>query len=132
MNPRRKVLIMDDDPVVQQLLRKLVENRGAEATVAANGQEINEILVNSAMDFDLFLLDLILPNITGWDILQTLRDRPQLKNRPIIVLTGAVLSDKEREKMLRQVNVVMEKKNFTLRAFDQVLDDWLSDASGPA
>ncbi|MBI3987076.1 MAG: response regulator [Lentisphaerae bacterium] len=132
MNPRRKVLIMDDDPVVQQLLRKLVESRGAEAVVAANGQEINAILVNGALDYDLFLLDLILPSITGWDILQTLRDKPQTKGKPIIVLTGAVLSGKEREKMLRQVNAVIEKKDFTMREFDRLLDEWLSDAAGEA
>ncbi|MBI2438274.1 MAG: response regulator [Lentisphaerae bacterium] len=122
--PGKKVLVVDDSEVIQQLIAKLAEKHGASVTAAASARDVTEILAEKACRFDLFVLDLILPEITGWEILETLRTKPETKDTPIVIFAGP-LSSQEREKILQKANAVIEKSNFTLRNIDKVLDQWL-------
>lgn len=120
----KKVLVVDDSEVIQQLITKLVEKHGASVTAVASARDVTGILAEKACRFDLFVLDLILPETTGWEILDTLRARPDTKDTPIVILTGP-LSPKEKENMLQKANAVIEKSKFTLTDFNKVLNQWL-------
>lgn len=121
----KKVLIVEDDPVIQQLIKKLVGMREAAVTIVGSGQEAKRILTEQNGRYDLIFLDLILPEVTGWDILEALTSRPATKDTPIIILTGAILSEKEKEKILRKASAIVEKSKFTLKVFNALLDRWL-------
>ena len=120
----KKVLVVDNNEVIQQLITKLAEKYGASVTAAASARDVTRILAEKACRFDLFILELILPEITGWEILGTLRARPETKDTPIVVLTGP-LSSQEKEKILQKANAVIEKNKFTLTDFNKVLNQWL-------
>jgi CheY-like chemotaxis protein len=121
---KKQVFIFDDDEVVQQLIIKLCERKGIKAQAAATVSEINRAL-QKITDADLFFIDLLLPGITGWDILKLIKDNPATRNKPVIVVTGAILSPHEKEKILQQVDVVLEKKNFSVSLLENVITEWL-------
>ena len=81
---KKKILVVDDDPQIRESLRKVLRAEGYEVALAANGQE--GIGKFNAERFDLLLLDLNLPDNSGWDIFGTLTSlNPFL---PIIIITG--------------------------------------------
>ncbi len=121
----KKVLVVEDDEPVRRLIKKLVEMRHATVTIIGSGKEANLLLTEQHNRYDLVFLDLILPEVTGWDILETLRSRPETKDASIISFTGANLSEKEKEKMLQKASAIIEKSEFTLKTFDALLYPWL-------
>lgn len=121
----KKVLIIEDDASIQQLIKKLVEMREASVTIVGSGEEANLILKKQNKRYDLVFLDLILPEVTGWDVLKTLKSRPETRDTPIVIFTGAILSEKERATMLQKVSAIIEKSTFTLAGFEAILDRWL-------
>lgn len=81
---KKKILVVDDDPQIRESLRKVLRAEGYEVALAADGQA--GIGRFNAERFDLLLLDLNLPDNSGWDIFGTLTSlNPFL---PIIIITG--------------------------------------------
>ncbi len=124
LKPGKNILVVDDSEVIQQLIIKLAEQYGASVTAVASARDVTRILAEKSCRFDLFIIDLILPEITGWEIIGTLRARPETKNTPIVILTGSLLPN-EKEKILQKANAVIEKSKFTITDFNQVLNQWL-------
>lgn len=88
---KKRVLIIEDDPAEQYALKKLVTETGYEALTAADGENGLKMINNRKPD--LVLLDIILPKINGFDILELTKKSPETKQIPIIVLTN--LNDDE-------------------------------------
>ena len=126
MNNGKRILLVEDDHVIQKLITKLCARRGVQVTVADNHNDINQAL-EKATDFSMFFIDLILPEITGWEVLQKIKSNPALNNKPTIVLTGAILSQHEKDKILKQASAVIEKKSFSLPLFDEILTKILAE-----
>ncbi len=92
--PRRKrLLIVEDNPAEQLSIRELLGYDDIDVTVAATGAEALEIVQNEA--FDCVVLDLRLPDMTGFDILERIRDIPDVSDLPVVVFTGKELSPEE-------------------------------------
>jgi len=81
---KKKILVLDDDPQIRESLRKVLRAEGYEVALAATGKEGVEKF--SAERFDLLLLDLNLPDNSGWDIFGTLTSLNPFV--PIIIITG--------------------------------------------
>jgi len=79
-----KILLIDDDPAIRQLLNRLLTEEGYIVVSAANGFEAIE-MANSTQ-FDLVLLDLNMPMLDGWDTFQELSKKNPLM--PFIVITA--------------------------------------------
>lgn len=77
------VLIIDDDPIIRELLTEYLGKNDLRVTAGVSGQEMFEILDHQAVD--LVLLDLKLPGEDGMQLARSLRERATL---PIILLTG--------------------------------------------
>jgi len=81
---RIKVLVVDDEPNVSKTLTLLLEARGYAVDVAETG----EIAFQKALDRpDIILLDLVLPDISGFDVCRRLREQKATKDIPIIILS---------------------------------------------
>ena len=80
------ILIVDDDPTQRRLLETLIGRFGYEAVSAAGGQQAADLLLAPQSRIDLVLLDLVMPDIGGLDVLE--RIRPQRPHLPVIVLTA--------------------------------------------
>ncbi len=92
----KKVLIVEDDARNVYALVKALEKEGMQATVAGNGYRCMEILQNNA-NFDLILMDIMMPLMDGFEAIKAIRDNPALRDMPIIALTAkAMKSDRDR------------------------------------
>ncbi|HEX7652409.1 MAG TPA: response regulator [Verrucomicrobiae bacterium] len=81
---KKKILLVDDDPAIRQILVRLLEEENYLAIPAANGDEA--LALAEAMKFDVVLLDLNMPVKNGWETFQELTDKNPLL--PIIVITA--------------------------------------------
>lgn len=83
------VLIVEDDPSIAMLMRTYLARRGFSVRVVGDGQEALQVLDEKPMPH-LVLLDVNLPNITGFDILAYIRDSSELKSLSAIMVTAQV------------------------------------------
>lgn len=81
------VLVVDDDAVVRETLSRFLTAAGYTVRVVANGREALDLLGASALP-DLLVLDLMMPEMTGLELIPTLHSNPEWASLPIIVLTG--------------------------------------------
>jgi PleD family two-component response regulator len=81
------ILVIDDDPLLGQALQTVLEREGYRVTLCATGTEGLHRLVDGEQ-FDLLLLDVILPGMDGWGVLARLRAAPVTAQIPIIMLTA--------------------------------------------
>lgn len=122
---QKKVLIVEDEKPVQQLITALVENYNAAVTAVNSGREARAVLADQSNHYDLAIIDLILPEITGWEVLEAIKSSPPNKDTPIIIFTAAELSEKELEKMLQKADAVVEKSRFNCADFNKIIERWL-------
>jgi HAMP domain-containing protein/CheY-like chemotaxis protein/putative methionine-R-sulfoxide reductase with GAF domain len=92
--PRRKrLLIVEDNPGEQLSIRELLGHDDIDVSIAATGEEALKLVANGA--FDCVVLDLRLPDMSGFDILERMRDNPAVNDLPVVVFTGKELSPDE-------------------------------------
>jgi CheY-like chemotaxis protein/signal transduction histidine kinase len=105
--PRRKrLLVVEDNPAEQLSVRELLGHDDVDLTVASTGEEA--LAVANEQPFDCMVLDLRLPDMTGFEVLERLRDTPSLTELPVVVFTGKELTSEEdaRLRMLARSVVV--------------------------
>jgi signal transduction histidine kinase/CheY-like chemotaxis protein len=94
----REILVVDDDVDDLRLTQKMIENGGNFlVTTAENGKDALEILTNSVPD--MIILDLFMPGLNGFDLLEILRADPRLNHIPILILTGADLTAEQQTQL---------------------------------
>ena len=94
VSARPKVLVVDDEPNIVLAIEFLMQHEGFEVRTAADGLQAIEI----AMDFlpDIILLDVMMPNLDGFDTAARMRNMPALTDTKIIFLTAkGTQKDKE-------------------------------------
>jgi signal transduction histidine kinase/DNA-binding response OmpR family regulator len=83
--PRRSVLVVDDDEGVRRLLVYELQPLGVEVLEAADGKAALEIA--AAQVPDVILLDVLMPGVDGWATLRALKERPETRNIPVVILS---------------------------------------------
>ncbi len=82
-----RILIVDDDILVLEALQELMSSSGYEVRTATRGQEALEILDRER--FDLLILDVVMPKMTGFDVCREVRKRKdEMRDAKIIMLTA--------------------------------------------
>ena len=84
--PNAKLLAVDDDPMNRDMLSRRLEKLGYEVTDAANGREALQKLKD--VNFDLVLLDILMPDLDGFQTLEFMKADPRLRHVPVIMLTA--------------------------------------------
>ncbi len=90
----KKILLVDDDALVLELYRKKLAQGGFEVLTAGDGLEAVKLLGTCTPDF--VVLDLMMPKLSGADVLKFIRSKPALAKVPVAVLTNAFMSDQAR------------------------------------
>lgn len=80
-----KILVVDDDPAIRKVFRRALEMAGYQVLEAGDGKSAVALMAEGP---DLVLQDLILPDITGYDLVVKLRARSEEKPVPILALSG--------------------------------------------
>ena len=93
-----KILLVDDDPLMVRMYEKKLTNDGFSVTTAGNGKEALEKL-NVEIP-DLMLLDIMMPDINGLEVLTRVKAATKTKNLPVIMLTNVGGGDEDAEKGL--------------------------------
>jgi CheY-like chemotaxis protein len=82
----KSILIVEDEKVIRKLLRLQLSQSGYQVTEAEDG--VQAILKLGKGNFDLILLDIMMPNKDGWELIKEVRLSPKTKDIPVIVLTA--------------------------------------------
>jgi signal transduction histidine kinase/CheY-like chemotaxis protein len=105
------VLIVEDEPDIQELFQRTIERQGWTAEVAENGRVGLEKLNNNTPD--IILLDLMMPEVDGLEFLSTMRQNPEWKSLPVIAITAKTLTESDKRQLNDQAQRVLEKGNYS-------------------
>jgi CheY-like chemotaxis protein len=81
-----RILVVEDEPLIRELIVDFLTGEGLEATSASNGREAIEIAVRERPD--LILLDMMLPLLDGTEVVRELRKRPRTRSIRIIAMSA--------------------------------------------
>lgn len=112
--PTRNVLIVEDDFNTLEMNARIVQSHslGNHVLKAQNGHDAIKILSQETVD--LILLDLHMPQMDGFAVLEYLRDHEELRKIPVVVVTGVELTTSEIERLNRGVITILEKGLYSL------------------
>lgn len=115
----KHLLVVEDEEKARQAIRKLFAHKDINITEAASGQEALEQL--NLMSFDCVILDLSLGDMTGFDLLRTLRDSDSIQTPPVIVYTGKELTREEHKELSEYAEgIVIKGASSPERLLDEV------------
>ena len=114
------VLVVDDDPSIRESVQRLLRTYGYSPLTAADLDEAAQVIRESPVDA--LILDVRLgAGGTGLDLLRAVRDRPEFASAPILILTGAVLSEAE-EALITRMRAYLFQKPEGFHTLLQFLD----------
>jgi len=105
-NPQT-VLVVEDDPQMREMLRRTLEKEGWHVVEAANGKVGLEQLAGHSPA--LILLDLMMPEMDGFEFMQALRQRADSQRVPVFVITAKDLTEDDRRRLNGEVTRILEK-----------------------
>ena len=98
------VLVIDDNQKIRELLTSYMELKGLKVKTLGSGLNVLDEL--SSNNYDIVLLDLAMPEVSGFEVLETL-EKNNISRENVVVLTAADVTDKERAKL----------KSYKIKAF---------------
>jgi len=84
---KKKILAVDDDSTALGALRQILTQKGYEVRTAGNGEDALAILSADAT-FNLVILDVAMPGMSGYEVCRSLREDPRTQDTPVIFLTA--------------------------------------------
>ncbi len=122
----RSLLIVDDNEVSRYILRELLSQPWLQIEEAANGASaLNRI---SQKLPDALILDLLMPDVNGFEVLRQLRSRPESAELPVLIYTSKPLSDAEKAQLADWHANVIRKEDVSTRLSAQPFLHWLTTA----
>jgi PAS domain S-box-containing protein len=112
-----RVLVVDDEPDQVTLISKLLREEGYRIAKAYDGKEAIESV--NCFRPDLIILDLMMPNVNGFEVIEYLKAGNETKEIPIVVLTGKELSRKQAQDLNGKVERIVKKGIFEM---EEILD----------
>jgi CheY-like chemotaxis protein len=114
----KRVLLVEDDAVQRSSVERLIGSKGVKLTAVATGREALDNLKDKA--FDCMIIDLKLPDMSGFELLQRMSEQAGSTFPPVIVYTGRQLSTAEEEELYRYSRTIIIKG---ARSPERLLDE---------
>jgi CheY-like chemotaxis protein len=105
-----KVLVVDDDPKAVEVVAVRIQAMGSTVLRAYNGRDAIDMAREQLPD--VIVLDLMMPEVSGFDVVSALNASPKTASIPVIVVTALDVSDAERAQLNGFVTAIMEKASF--------------------
>jgi signal transduction histidine kinase/DNA-binding response OmpR family regulator len=109
---RRDVVVIDDDPTALELVRATLEPRGWTVTTCTGGAEA--LAVIREVDPSIVLVDLLMPDVDGFEVVDAMRADPRTAATPVVVLTAKSLTAQDRERLQGRIEFVASKGELDL------------------
>jgi threonine synthase len=106
-----KILVVDDLPEARRLIRRILQSQGNYSILEAESGEQALKLAHTELP-DLILLDLMMPEVDGFSVLDGLKANPNTAPIPVIVVTAKELSQEENERLRGRIHALMQKGEF--------------------
>jgi len=123
--PPCPVLVVEDEDDIRELMVRMLKKEGWTVSEASNGLEALERVADNLPE--LILLDLIMPEMDGFEFLAELRKRPVWRRIPVVVVTAMDLADEDNERLRGSVARILRKG---VHSHEQLLEEvWGSEIS---
>jgi CheY-like chemotaxis protein/anti-sigma regulatory factor (Ser/Thr protein kinase) len=107
----KRVLVVDDDSNTVDLLAQILQDEGYQVKGAYNGKEALQVL--EATPQDIIVLDLLMPEMDGFEVIQKIKANQSWKHIPIIVVTAKDLSDSDWKFLRQSVDRIIQKSGLS-------------------
>jgi CheY-like chemotaxis protein/signal transduction histidine kinase/CHASE3 domain sensor protein len=114
----KTVLIIEDQELQSRMVKEQLIQKGIEVVQAFNGQEALDQLKEKT--FDCIILDLTLPDISGFDLLDQIKSQPLLAHTPVIINTAMELNQEKMAHIMRYTEAMVLKSN---KSNDRLIDE---------
>jgi len=104
----RKVLVVDDNPLAVDLVASSLAGADCEVLRAYDGEQAISLAMDSHPD--LIILDLLMPGLSGFEVLDRMRSQPAMASVPILVMTAKTITHQDRERLSGRVQQVIGKQ----------------------
>jgi CheY-like chemotaxis protein len=122
----RRLVLVDDNDVARYILREILDQAWLEIEEASTGTAaLASIRENPP---DALILDLLMPDMSGFDVLRELRSEARTQGLPVLIYTSKVLSDTDRMRLEGWQARVVRKENVSTRLSARPFLDWLEIA----
>src|SRR5690349_17572333 len=122
------VVAIDDDPLAIELVRASLEPEGWTVLGAATGQEGLALIRDRQPSA--VLLDLLMPGMDGFEVVEALRADPDTKSLPVVILTSKSMTQQDKERLQGRITYVARKTEFDLSGLGGLLR-WASTSRQP-
>lgn len=120
----KRILVVDDEPFIRQVLADLLEDEGYEVLLASSGRTMLTLL--ELQQPDLILLDVMMPDGDGRDALEAMQSRPQLRDIPVVIVSTGIA-----HRWLAGLGVPTLTKPFDLDHLLRLVSDTIGPAQEP-
>ncbi len=123
------ILVVDDEPAICTALKMSLEARGFEVTTALTGREALRALCQRSGNgelYDAIILDIVMPDIDGWEVLRAVQSNPLWKGMAVIVISGFASDPRDYSQVTRFNAVLVEKKDDFTEVVGQLLERLLA------
>lgn len=120
-----KVLLVDDDTTLRHVMGWALEDQGFECVHADNGRTALEKLCEATVNhdpFDCIVLDIVMPEVDGWQVLEALKSNPLWRQTKVVVLSGHTVSPRDTARALAMDCVHFEKRGQFMELLGQVVE----------
>lgn len=117
-----KALIIDDEPMIRTILVKMLEMHNVECVEAEDGKTAEEKL-SQHKNFDIIFLDLIMPYVSGWEVLEDIDQYLSMYPTKVVLMTGLKLSEEEHKKLEGRVASVLYKPELSMQKMSDLIKE---------
>ena len=118
---KMRVLIIDDNEDVTEAISDYLESIGDSCTCLKDGKEGLEVIKKEGHNYDAIILDLAMPDISGHDVLESLKNEGLLRPNKIIISTASIV-DKDVQRMLSIGVKAILRKPLSLEHLDETMN----------
>lgn len=122
--PTSRVLVIDDNTDITEMLKDFFETEDIHCKVINDGREGLEEIRNKA-NYDFILLDLTMPEFSGWDIFNKLKEEELLKSRNIIIFTASSKTGNEINELLKEGAKFVLRKPFSIKDVLDIVEKFI-------